>query len=124
MSRNRFVTADTDRLSLSDGDWVEVKRSLSHGEERRLQSSMLRAVSSEKGDNTVEIDWAKHSLLRLETYLTDWSFRGEDDKPVPLSRKAIENLDGATGQEIEAALEAHILAHAPKVTENGTPPAS
>ena len=116
---SRLILPNTVRLELSDGDWVEVKERLSYGESQRLSSSMLRYVKTDTGENEIGIDFAKHSLLRMETWLTDWSFRDHNDKPVPLSRSAIENLDAQTAGEIDEALTAHIEALGKAPPANG-----
>lgn len=119
--RNRFVTAEEPvRLPLSDGDWVEVKPRLSYGESQRLNSAVLRSVKGVSGDNEVGIDYARFNILRLETWLVEWSFRDARDKPVAVTRAAIENLDPQTAEEIDQALAAHIEAQAKKAPTNGT----
>lgn len=109
MSRNRFVRADTTRLDLSEGDWIEVKEDISFGEDQRLNGLMVAAYRpAENGaGNQWGIEWARYVVARIETWLVDWSFRDERDKPVPLSRQAIENLGRADAQEILDALNAH-----------------
>lgn len=125
MGKNRFVTAEEPlRLPLSDGDWVEVKPRLSYGEQQRLNSAVLRSVRGERGDNEVGIDYARFNILRLETWLVEWSLRDTKDKPVPVSRAAIENLDPDTAEEIDRALAEHIEAQQKKAraTSDSSPP--
>lgn len=116
--RSRFVDPTTVRLDLSDGDWVEAKRGLSYAEQERISSALMRSMSS--ASDEIGIDWAKHRLLRLESWLTDWSFRGADGKPVTLSRAAIASLDPDTAGEINAALDAHIAGLDAAKKEAGT----
>lgn len=92
------------RLELTEGDWVEVKERLSYGEQQRLTG---KAVGRAAADG-VTIDYAAYEIERLVTWLVDWSFRDEQDKPVLLSRDAIDALDPATADEISAAIAAHI----------------
>lgn len=121
MPRNRFVQPAVVRLDLSDGDWVEVKEQITYGEAQRLTGSMLRTrVSRDDGANEVGVDYARFSVLKLQTWLTDWSFRDEQDKPVPLSPAAIENLDPATAEEIDAAINVHLA----KRQEGKAPPSA
>lgn len=105
--KNRFVQPDIARLDLSDSDWVEVKERLTYAEHQRLYSSMLRTVKEGGGDGEIGVDLGRFNLLRLETWLVDWSFRDANDKPVPLTRAAIENLDPDTVREIDEALDRH-----------------
>jgi hypothetical protein len=41
MARCRFVQPDVVRLPLSDGDFIDVKRELSAGEQRRMFAGMV-----------------------------------------------------------------------------------
>lgn len=106
--RTRFTDPTTVRLELSDGDWVEAKRGLTYAEQERVSGAMMRSMRS--SDDEIGIDWAKHRLLRLESWLVDWSFEDAKGKRVPLSRAAISNLDPDTAQEIHEALDTHIEA--------------
>jgi hypothetical protein len=106
--RNRFVTPATVRLELSDGDWIEIKERLTYGEERKLANSALVATSA----NGFQVDLARAQLLRMEIWLTDWSFVDNNGKSVPLTPSAIQNLDPDTAEEIIAALDAYQEARA------------
>lgn len=112
MGRNRFVQPSTVRLPLSDSDWVEIKERLTYAENQRLQGAMVRSVRDLDGE--VGVDLARFTILRMETWLTDWSFRDDQDKPVTLSRSAIENLDPDTAREIDAAIDQHVTDRAAK----------
>jgi hypothetical protein len=116
MARNRFVQPNTVRVDLTEGDWVELKEQISYAEAQRLYGAMVRTwpqsafgVGDPTGDDSkdVGIDMARFAILRQQTWLTDWSFRDDQDKPVPLTRAAIENLDTETASEIDAAITAH-----------------
>jgi len=127
MGRNRFVTPETVRLSLSDGDWIEVKRRLTNGEARRLSTAGL-AKSMAMGGETKEVgvDWAEFSLARAATWIVEWSFE-DDGRRVPFSREALETLDEATAAEIDAALDEHVKAlegNATTASESGSEPDS
>jgi hypothetical protein len=98
-------------LPLSDGDWIEVKRRLTHGEQQRLAGAAIGKVSQVgKGDAELGLDLERFGIERLAIWLTDWSFRDSSDKPVKLTRSAIAALDPETVEEIDAALAAHIEA--------------
>lgn len=104
--RLRFVRPDVDRIDLSDGDWIEVKRRLNVGERRGIISSAAKGGVSSDGQR-VHIDANEMAFARVATWLLDWSFVGLDDKPMKLSLSAIRNLDPDTFGEIETALDAH-----------------
>ena len=111
----RFVAPDTVRLSLSDGHWIEVKQELTAGEKQRYRTAGLRRMSARKdadgeSANEVDVDWVALANARVNVYLVDWSARDAKDKPMPLTPAAISNLDQASFEEIDAAIQAHIEA--------------
>lgn len=101
--RNRFVTAETVRLDLSDGDWVEIKARLTYEEAQKLGNASL--VGLNQGGYAIDV--ARFRLMRLETWLVDWNFADNEGKSVPLSPSAIRNLDPETAEEILDALDAY-----------------
>jgi len=109
MSRNRFVTPETATLQLSDDDWIEVKERLTYGEQQRLAGGALRPKLTD-GEIDISLDLETHSILRLSTWIIDWSFCDAKGKQVEVSRDAIASLDPDTVEEIENVLTAHIEA--------------
>lgn len=106
MPRLRFVDPTSVKVDLSEGDWIELKRGLSYMEQERISSALMRSMNT--GDSEIGIDWAKHRLLRIESWLTDWSFKDASGKSVTLSRSSINALDPDTAREINEAIDAHI----------------
>jgi hypothetical protein len=100
--RDRFVSLNTVRLDLSDGDWIEIKERLSYAEAQALGSASLVGLNGRGG---YDIDMARFGLKRIETWLTDWSFVDTDGKSVNLTVDAIRNLDPDTATEILTALD-------------------
>jgi len=109
VSRNRFVVPETVTLELSDGDWIEVKERLTYGEQQRLAGGALRPKLTD-GEIDISLDLETHSILRLSTWIVDWSFCDAKGKQVEVSRDAITSLTPDTVDEIEDALTAHIEA--------------
>jgi hypothetical protein len=117
MGRPRGVTQDVVRLDISDGDWVQVKRALTVGEERDLVSLAVRGY---RPDGTADLDTKMLSFLAAATYLTGWSLIGVDGMPIPwmaaaaMSKRVdvLRTLDTATMAEIDAAIDAHRTAEA------------
>lgn len=124
MSRNRGVNPnETTQLPLSDGDWIEVRMRLTSGEERmiqRLTAKGYQRADSDGGDSQirVDLDVTKYASVRAAQYLTNWSLRNYEGKPIPLpanfslDRRAaiIESLDEDTVREIDEAITAHVTA--------------
>lgn len=103
----RFVSPETVRIDLGNGDWIEVKKELTVGEEMRFRSAGLQKAN---GKAEVDIDWTAMAFARVEAYLVDWSARGKDDKPVKVERSAIEALDSESFAAIDTAIQAHMAA--------------
>jgi len=104
MGKLRFEQPEIVRLQLSDGDWIEVRKRLSAGQNRRMHSAAFDKLEG-KG---VTVDFALLGLARTIAYLLDWSFRDKEDKPVKCTPAAIEALTMEDLKEIETALDKHI----------------
>lgn len=111
MPKIRGVRAETVRLPLSEGDWIEVKKRLTVGEERDLLSLAIRGY---RPDGSIDIDAHRLAFLKGAIYIRAWSLIGPDgaivwpvnvsiDKKVEILR----SLDSDTLVEIEAAIDAH-----------------
>lgn len=103
MGRNRFVRPDVVRLSLSDGDWIDVKKELNAGERRQVFADI---VKEHRMGETAQLDDEKLGFARMAQYIVDWSF-ADDGKPVKFSAAALRNLDIGTYREIDTAISAH-----------------
>jgi hypothetical protein len=111
----RFVTPEVVRIDLKDGpngekNWIEVKKELTVGEEKRFRSAGLTGMKP-GAVSEISVDWGALAIGRLLAYLTDWSAtKLVKGKPVavPVTRDAIEALDQADFDEIDDAIQAHI----------------
>ena len=114
MPRNRFVEPETVRLELTDGDWIEVKKELTYGEEQRLAGAAMSVKSQLDGDKQVsgdiqlDMENERFAVLRFYLWLVDWSFINKALKPVKLTKAAIANLQHETADEIDQVLTRHI----------------
>lgn len=112
----RFVTPDVVRIPLNnpDEDWIEVKRELSTGEEKRFRSRGLHrmtGVGRGSEDAAIDINWTDMALARVEAYLVDWSAKNPTTgKDIPVTRQAIENLSNEDFELIDNAIQAHMAA--------------
>lgn len=73
--RPRVILPSTERVELSDGDWIELRKELSYGESLELSN----AARLDNG----QIDLKDYYLVRASLYLTDWSFTDEQGKVIP-----------------------------------------
>ncbi len=121
---DRFVKPKTIQIEISDGDTITIKRELTVGEQKRMFAAGLKQMTA-SGENEpkFDIDPVEMSFAKINAYLVDWSFvepslnkngdqiTGTDGKPevvpVDLSEDAIRNLDEATFEEIEKAIDEH-----------------
>lgn len=104
MARCRFVQPDVVRLSLSEGDWIDVKKELNAGENRRVFSRLVKTMHFNEKAN---VDPDQIGLSKVIEFLVGWSLTDVQGKPVPVSEPAINNLDAATYAEIVKLIDAH-----------------
>ncbi len=101
--KQRFVIPEEVRLDLSDGDWLDVKRELNHGEQQRLTSFLNISPDGQVSGGATD----RYMIERKFMYINDWSFENEKGKRVPVTRQAIANLSQETADEIDEALNEH-----------------
>ncbi len=106
MARCRFVQPEVVRLHLSDGDWIEVKKRLTVGEERTAFQAVVGEVNQATGWRKPNVEMV--GIAEMVAYIVAWSFRDASDKPVAVTVNAIKQLDSASFSEIEKALEQHV----------------
>ncbi len=104
MSRCRFVQPEVVRLPLSDGDFLDVKKQLTAGEERQVFSRQIRAQGL--GDKA-QLDLDQVGKSKIVMYVLGWSFVDATGHPVPFSESALDNLDAESFSEIRDAVDAH-----------------
>jgi hypothetical protein len=104
MGRCRFVQPETVRLSLSDGEFVDIKKELNAGEQRRVFAGLVKHMGA---GETIELAPEQVGLTKLLAYLIGWSLVDANEKPVPVNEGAINALDSETYAELVAAIDAH-----------------
>ena len=106
-----FVDPNTVRLDLSDGEWIEVKEELTYGEQQRLSNAaMTRFQDASAATPRIELDFERYQVIRLKTWLVDWSAKGKDGKSIKITDESIRAMHPDMAAEIDAALTAHIEA--------------
>ncbi len=95
--------------------WIKVKRHLTVGETRRVQTAGWRGVrqptpgqGADGGGPEIQVDWRATSFARTEAYLVDWSLEDEPGKKIPVTREGIETLNPSVFAMIEDAITAHV----------------
>lgn len=110
--KRRGVKPETVRLELSDGDWVDIKRALTVGEESDIAFKAMKTIRS---DSAAEIDGSLMRFLMTATYVQGWSLLDYEGQPIkwpvgkPLDDRVavLRALDRASMEELEAAIAAH-----------------
>lgn len=110
--------------------WIEVKRRLTTGELKRMQSAGIVDVQASRTQSPDEarlgLDMARLSLARCEAYLVDWNLTDDNGKTQPVTRATIEALDPDVFDLIDKLLDEHVTAqekekNAPRPVPNSTP---
>ena len=97
--RSRFVKPEIVRISLSNDDWIEVKKRLTVGETKATLRGVIGAGNIPKLEMV--------GTAEVMAYLVAWSLVDEHDKPVPISEGALDSLDVDDFEEIKAAIDKH-----------------
>jgi hypothetical protein len=104
-----FVEPDTVRKELSDGQWIEIKTRLTYGEQKRLETGAMGKLSGNtEEDAGISLDFERYNIMRMATWLVDWSATGLDGKRGKVTKDAIAALNQDIAQEIDDVLTAHI----------------
>lgn len=95
-----------ERLALSNGEWIEVKRRLNAGEARRVFARMIKTMAA--GEKT-ELDPMEVGRSQAVEYLVDWSFEDLpiDGKSPQAKADALDAMDPDLFQEVVTAISAH-----------------
>jgi hypothetical protein len=105
--RSRFVQPSVVRLALSNDDWLDVRRELTVGEQRK---AMAKTISTMRADGRIEPNMEMIGKAEISAYIVDWSFVDANGKSVPFSESALDNLTPADYSEVDTVVRAHIAA--------------
>lgn len=122
MANMWYVSPDTEKLDLHYNGtpfWITIKKQLTVGEKRKLETAGFRGMTSPQGASrrderatTIDINWQAISFARAEMYLVDWSLA--DDRGMRLSlqnkRDALEQLHPEVFEVIENAISKYVEA--------------
>ena len=108
MSRCRFVAPEVVRLSLSEGDWIDVKKLLNVGEQRTMFSRMYRDVEAADGSPSTRLNLPEVGKSRVSAYVVGWSLLDAAGHAAPVTDSAIDALDLDSFGEILSAVDAHL----------------
>ena len=106
----------TERLELSQGDFLIVKQDLTAGEYRAFLRAATKPMALAAGGATpaMELDPIAAGEAMVLAYLLDWSFQDADGRPLVIAdqppavvRAALDHLDHASYMEVQRAIQAH-----------------
>lgn len=110
---SRFVRPESEKLTISDGDWILVKRRLTAGEERHAFARIVKRITLGV-TATPELDPEAIGLAKMVAYLLDWSLTDDAghqvpirDQPAGIVEMTLLSLDPASFREIHDAIKAH-----------------
>jgi hypothetical protein len=105
MARCPIVLPGVTRVTLADGEWLDLKVELNAGEYRDMITAQFKEqIAGEKP----ALDLQTFGLTTVLAYVVGWSFVDTDGKtPLGFSREILRKLDQGTFSEIRDACETH-----------------
>ena len=111
MGRDRIVEPESIRLTISDGDYIDVKKRLNHGE---YDDHLARIAPYQTPGEPIRMETRQIRTSKVLAYLLGWSLTHKS-KPIPMAPDMPENarldvlnsLDRQTFTEIHQAISAH-----------------
>ncbi len=108
-----FVIPEATRLDLGEGQWIDVKNRLTHGEREGMLAAMSPFV---RPGEDLQLDRKEIRTALVSTYLVDWSLKREDGKTVEIGPDVPENQRLVTIRSLAAdafdmihrAIDAHV----------------
>jgi len=106
------VVPATDRIvvHIDDEDvWLEVKKELTIGEEKRLLGSGFRSLQGSTLENvSVNIDWDSMAFAKFLVYVTDWSLQDEKGNKLSLNLDTVRVLRPSVFSALEKAVDGYV----------------
>jgi hypothetical protein len=98
-----FVEEDIHRLTFDDGEWVDLKKEMSAGDQEKLQTALFQLDTQGLTDNregrrstkrqeNIKLNFRPSYLPLLEINIQDWSFSNGKEGRIPLTRENIAKL--------------------------------
>lgn len=99
-----FVTPEVVRLSLPEGQWIDVKKKINVGEQREMYARIYPAAAA---GEKLKLDVMQVGVAKVLAYLVAWSLTDAAGKPVAVDEAAINNLHPDKFKHIREAVDAH-----------------
>ena len=107
MGRDWCVEPETDKVELTEGEWVRVKRELNYGEFRKFKKEAGISLTHAATQFTLDKLWEIGSVLIL-AYAVDWSVKDKDGVKKEITDEVIEAMRPDVVFEIAVAVAGHM----------------
>lgn len=108
--------------------WIKLKKRLTIGEQRRVQTAGWKGISTTRNqqEQEITIDWKLMGFSRTVEYLLDWSLTDDARVKLPLTREVLETLNEEVYALIDDAVKQHVeaMVEEKKVQSSSTAPSA
>jgi hypothetical protein len=104
MARCPIVRPETVKVTLADGEWLELAKELTAGENRDMLAAQFKDAPNAAG---VAIDWTRVGMNRVLAYVKDWSFVDFKGEPLPVTEEWLKKFDQQTFADVLEKVNAH-----------------
>jgi hypothetical protein len=96
-----FVTDEVDRIDLGEGDWVDIKRQMSYGDDQKLVASYMNVQARVRaGEPDVDISLGTGNITLLALNIKDWNLKDESGQLMPIAETTIQRLNKSTATKL------------------------
>ncbi|MCE3276767.1 MAG: hypothetical protein K0R13_2622 [Propionibacteriaceae bacterium] len=108
MARCPIVRPETVRVTLADGEWLELAKELTAGEHREMFVAQVKdAPMGLTSADGLTMDLRQVGISKVLAYVKDWSFVDFKGEPLPVTVEWLRKFDQNTFQEVLEAVVAH-----------------
>lgn len=114
MSSTYFTSVtETEKITFEDGEWVEIKSKLSIADHDKMAQKLvaleleIEPKSRRNGNKPkpVKAHFLPSTVFMLELAIVSWSFKDEDDNPIPLDVEHIGQLRTDVALKLETEID-------------------
>lgn len=104
-----LVGDEVDRIDLTDGEWADIQREYSQGDQATISAASARGALYDPGSNTVDVIPADQMIQNamfatLELGVKAWSFVDAAGEPIPVTPATLRKLRRQDFAIIRAAI--------------------
>jgi hypothetical protein len=104
MARCPIVRPETVRVTLADGEWLDLAKELSAGEYRDMVAAQFKDMTAGVAPS---LDLKQVGMSRILAYIKNWSFVDFKDGPLPITEEWLRKFDQQTFSELLDTVNAH-----------------